>query len=58
MAYIVTLNYEEEPFEDQVKDMTDDQLQAAIKAAMAYGDYEKVLTISIEIKRRKDGKGE
>jgi len=56
MAYVVTLHFDEESFEDQVKDMTYDQLQAAMKAAAADGDYDKVLVISIEIKRRKDGK--
>jgi hypothetical protein len=55
MAYVVTLHFDEEPFEDQVKNMTDDQLQAAMKAATVDGDYDKVLVISIELKRRQNG---
>lgn len=54
MAYVVTLYYDEEPFEDQVKDLTDEQLQAAMKAAATIEDYDKVLVISIEVKRRKN----
>jgi hypothetical protein len=52
MAYVLTMHFGEEPFEGRVKDMTDDELDEAMSTAKSAQDYEKVLIISIEIKRR------
>lgn len=56
MAYSFRLDYYDDSFEDQLREMTDKQLSDLLAAAVKKEDYEQAQLIQNEINSRKDEK--
>ena len=54
MAYSIRLDYHNDPFEDQLREMTDKQLSDLLDIAIKKEDYEQAQIIQNEINSRKD----
>jgi hypothetical protein len=49
------LDFHDDPFEEQLKSFTDEQLNAHLEAAVKKEDYEQAQIIQNEINSRKNG---